>query len=287
MNGTDRRTTAKTATSIRRWQRAVLLAQFLSVLACSAGAAEPSKTQPPAHPSIPASTISSNLALENREIRAQLMPRQYTTLAAEIGAKVKRLPVREGGKFRSGESLVTLDCSLQQAQLSKARAALYATEQTWNANKRLNEMNSVGKVELQISEAEVTKAQAEVAFNEAIIAKCVIAAPFPGRIAEQKVREQQYVQPGQALLEVLDDSMLELEFIVPSGWLAWLRPGYNFQVKIDETGRSYPAKIQRIGARVDPVSQSVKLSATINGKFAELIAGMSGQVTLRPPENHK
>lgn len=47
------------------------------------------------------------------------------------------------------------------------------------------------------------------------------------------------------------------------------------------------AKVQRIGARADPVSQSVKLSAAIDGKFSELIAGMSGRVTLTPPADSK
>ena len=134
-----------------------LLMQLLAVMTCSVYAAEP--TQSAKQPSSAATT--TNLALENREIRAQLMPRRYTTLAAEIGAKVKRLPVQEGGSFRAGANLVVLDCSIQEAQHNKAKAALYAAEQTWNANKRLNEMNSVGKVELQISEAEVAKAAAE------------------------------------------------------------------------------------------------------------------------------
>ena len=113
----------------------------------------------------------------------------------------------------------------------------------------------------------------------AMISKCKVAAPFSGRIAEQKVREQQYVQPGQALLDILDDSALELEFIVPSRWLQWVRPGYSLRIRIDETGRSYPARVQRLGARVDPVSQSVKVVAVIEGKFPELLAGMSGRAS--------
>jgi RND family efflux transporter MFP subunit len=228
--------------------------------------------------------VAGGTALDKREIRAQLAPRRYTTLAAEIGAKISRLPLPEGGAFRVGTSLVQFDCTIQQAQLNKARAAQVAAEMTWNANKRLQELNSVGKVELETSEAEVLKAKAEVAANVAVVGKCSISAPFAGRIAEQKVREQQYVQPGQALLEILDDSALELEFIVPSKWLAWAKPGSSFKVHIDETGKSYPAKVLRVGARVDPVSQSVKLTAMINGKFAELVAGMSGKVEMAPPD---
>lgn len=249
---------------------ACLLVVALTALAAHASAA----TAPPA--------AAANL-LDTREIRAQLMPRRYTTLAAEIGAKVNRLPVPEGGHFRAGELLVSFDCALQQAQLARARAAQAATEQTWNANRRLAELNSVGKVELEVSQAEFEKARADVAASQALLAKCAITAPFAGRIAEQKVREQQFTQPGQPLLEILDDSALELEFIVPSKWLVWLKPQQRFQVLIDETGRQYPAKVQRIGARVDPVSQSIKLSAVIDGRYAELIAGMSGKVLMTPP----
>lgn len=266
----------------------LLLPLLLAALAHDAWAAPaplpplPAPVATPASPSTPA-TPTTPAALDKREIRAQLMPRRYTTLAAEIGAKVSRLPIAEGARFRAGENLISFDCSLQQAQLNKARAALAATEKTWEANRRLNELNSVGTVELEVSEAEVAKAKAEVASNAAIIAKCAVAAPFAGRVAEQRVREQQYVQPGQALLEILDDSALELEFIVPSKWLVWLKPKQSFLVAIDETGKSYPAKVQRTGARVDPVSQSVKISAVIDGKFNELIAGMSGKVVMTPP----
>ena len=116
-----------------------------------------------------------------------------------------------------------------------------------------------------------------------MLAKCHVPAPFDGRVVEQKVRAQQFVQPGQALLDILDDSILELDFVVPSKWLAWLKPGHRFDVAIDETGRTYPASLSRIGARIDPVSQTVKVTGTIGGQFPELAAGMSGQVLVAPP----
>lgn len=222
-------------------------------------------------------------AIERQDIRAQLAPRRYTTIAAEIGAKISRIAVAEGGRFKSGQILVALDCALQQAHLQKAKAALNAAERTFSANQRLGELNSIGRVELEVSEAEAGKARAEVALMNVSLAKCQIAAPFAGRVAEQRVREQQYVQPGQPMLDILDDSVLELEFLIPSRWLIWLRTGHAFQVGIDETGKSYPAKILRIGARIDPVSQSIKVAAAINGSFPELIAGMSGKIALSPP----
>jgi membrane fusion protein (multidrug efflux system) len=228
-------------------------------------------------------TPSPRPTIERQEIRAQLMPRRYTTIAAEIGAKISAINVQEGSAFQRGQTLVSFDCSLQQAQLQKAQAELDGAEQTLKSNLRLEELNSVGQLELDLSRSAVAKAKAELGANNAVLSKCQVAAPFSGRVAEQKARDQQYVQPGQPLLDIIDDSILELEFLVPSVWLRWLKVGSAFQVQIDETRKTYPAKFIRIGARVDPVSQSVKVVAAISGRFPELMAGMSGKVQVAPP----
>jgi multidrug efflux pump subunit AcrA (membrane-fusion protein) len=109
-----------------------------------------------------------------------------------------------------------------------------------------------------------------------------VVAPFNGRVAEQKARDQQFVQLGQPLLDIIDDSVLELEFLVPSAWLRWMRVGGALRVQIDETRKTYPARFIRVGARVDPVSQSIKVVAAIDGQHADLMAGMSGRVIAAP-----
>jgi RND family efflux transporter MFP subunit len=222
--------------------------------------------------------------LESLDIRAQLSPKNYTTVAAEIGARIQRIAFKEGERFKAGQVLVSLDCSVQAAQRDRARAALSAAETADGGNQKLAERNAIGRVELDTSRAEVEKMRAELAFNNATLAKCGMVAPFGGRVAEQKAREGQFIQPGQAVLDILDYSSLELEFITPSKWLAWLKPGHKFQVRIDETQKAYPARILRIGARIDPVSQSIKVIAVIDGQFADLVAGMSGKVELLPPK---
>ena len=259
-----------------------MLRWFTASLFALAGAAFAQSNAAPQAPAVAKPAASP--AMVRHDIRAQLMPRRYTTIAAEIGAKVSNLPVTEGGAFKAGQVLVQFDCSLQRAQLDKAEAELQGAEQTLKSNLRLEQLNSVGQLELDLSKSASNKAKAEVGANKAVLAKCQVNAPFAGRIAEQKVREQQYVQPGQALLDILDDSVLELEFLVPSTWLRWLKVGGSFEVQIDETRKTYPARFTRIGARVDPVSQSVKVAAAIHGKFPELMAGMSGKVLVTPIE---
>lgn len=224
-------------------------------------------------------------AFEAAEMRAQLSPQRFTTLSAEIPAKINRIVGHDGEAFKKGAVLLEFDCALQAAQLDKANAQLVATRTTLDGLKRLAELNAVGSVEVKTGEAEVLKARADVAYLQAMMAKCRVAAPFDGRVAEVKAREQQFVQAGQPLIEIIDDSTLELDFLVPSRWLSWLKPGAAFAVHIDDTGRDYPVRLQRIGARIDPVSQTVRAVAVVDGRFPELIAGMSGQILLAPPTN--
>src|SRR5258706_12328427 len=217
-----------------------------------------------------------------QEIRAQLTPRDYTTLASESAARIDRIATRAGEHFKKGDVLIVFDCVAQRAQADKTRAVLFAAEKTYAVNRRLAALKSVGQLEVDVSLAEIEKAKADEAISGAAVSKCSIAAPFSGVAIEQKAREFQYATPGQPLLEVLDDRNLEVEFIAPSRWLAWLKPGYRFSIRIDETGKSYPAHITALGARVDPVSQSIKITGVFNEASPDLISGMSGRIEIAP-----
>ncbi len=217
------------------------------------------------------------------EIRAQLSPLHYTTLSSEMAGRIDRIATRIGDHFRRGDVLIKFDCAVPHAQMARAQAVLAQAEKTFAINQRLVTLKSMGQLELDVSAAEVQKAKADLAAAEAVASKCSIAAPFAGVTAEQKAREFQYTTPGQPLLDVLDDHTLEVELIAPSHWLSWLKPGYVFQIKIDDTEKTYSARVTGLGGRVDPVSQSIKVIGEITGDAPELMAGMSGRATIMPP----
>ena len=52
--------------------------------------------------------------------------------------------------------------------------------------------------------------------------------------------------------------------------------GTQFDVTINETGRSYPATVSLINARVDAVAQTIELEARMVNAEPDLLAGMSG-----------
>jgi membrane fusion protein (multidrug efflux system) len=217
------------------------------------------------------------------ELRAQLNPLHAATLSSEMAGRIDKIATRVGDRFRQGDVLVLFDCALPRAQMAKAQAVVTQAERTFEINRRLVAQKSMGQLEFDVAAAEVLKAKADLVGAEAVVSKCLVVAPFNGVTVDQKARAFQYATPGQPLLDILDDHAFEVELIAPSQWLRWLKPGYAFQLKIDETGKIYPARVTRFGGRVDPVSQSVKVIGETTGDAPDLMAGMSGRATITPP----
>ena len=228
---------------------------------------------------VQAQTLGTS-GVDRQEIRAQLRPIRHTTLSAEIGAVAQRILVKEGQRFEIGTPLIQLDCALHDAQRAKSTAELAGAQRSLQANQRLAELNAAGLMELDLAKNAVEKSQADLRISETQLSKCEIKAPFAGIVAEQRIREQQYVQPGTPLVDVLDDSAYELEFLAPSTWLSRLRVGMVVRVTVDEVRRNAVARIVRISPRIDPVSQSIKVVANLEGPVADLKAGMSGRLQM-------
>lgn len=250
----------------------LLKAMTLAVTNLTLFAAQPLSAQTP-----------SPQALSPAAIRVQLVPRHSTVLSSELTGKITELGIREGEAFSKGQRLVALDCRLHQARLAKADAQLLEAVKTNEVYKDLAPLGSISTLDLETSEARVQAARAETDIMKALVERCGVAAPFAGRVAELKVRRHQYVAEGQELMEILSDKDLEIEMIVPSPWLSWLAPGKRFKVHIEETQRAYVAEVTRLGARIDPVSQSVKVFGRLVDAAAELRVGMSGTAGLEIP----
>jgi membrane fusion protein, multidrug efflux system len=215
-------------------------------------------------------------AEQPQRVRVQFGSLHEAMLSSELSAKISSIPFREGDSFKQGQALVTFDCDLYRAQLAKAEASAQAAHEALKVSERLNELESVGILEVQQIAAKAKEANAEAAAMRTIVGKCVLTAPFSGRVGKVEAKQYQFVAPGQALLEVLDTQQLELQMIVPSKWLAWLKVGSPFSVHVDELGRAYSGRIVRLGARIDAVSQSISLAGRMNGRHPELLPGMSG-----------
>lgn len=213
------------------------------------------------------------------EARGVLRAVNQAVISSELNAKVTELFFHEGEAFHKGDMLVRFDCSVYQAQLAASQAAARAAQEDLAQNRQLGEMKSVGRHAIALSAAHLAQAQAENQVYQIQTNRCKIIAPFDGRVVSRKIQTFEYVNQGTPLLEIVDNTNLEIHLIVPSRWLTSIKPGQRFIFTPDETGISLQAELLRVGARIDESSQTLTLIGRIIKPDNTLLAGMSGNAS--------
>ena len=215
-------------------------------------------------------------------IRVLLSPELETTLVSQMVGRISSLNAHIGAPVSKGKVIVAFECSEAAAKVQMAQAEYDSARETFEAKQRLRKLNAAGDVEVSLAQAAADRARAAIGVNRAQASQCNVVAPFSGRIARVHVKPHQGVAVGAPLVELVSDGPLKLRLNVPSRLLRTLKPGQRFDVDIEETGKTYAAKITALNARVDAVAQTVELEARIDGRPAELLAGMTGVARFAP-----
>ena len=233
----------------------------------------------------PTDTIEQKLSPQDEfTARVLLLPKAKATLSSQINAKLIRFPYELGEYFKKNARLADFDCDVLQSELDKANAELEIVEAKHTSNKKMKEYQSISDLEIAISAAEVKKGKAEVGIVKARNRYCTIRAPYAGRIVKRHVNLSENVSKGQEVVDIISNGKPRVQMFVPSTWTAWLTNKSTFSIKIDETGKTYPAKVLRIVGQINPVSQTIEVEATINNKNNQLLPGMSGTASFPEPE---
>lgn len=211
------------------------------------------------------------------QTRALLIAKREAVLSSQITGRIIQVNVDIGHQFKKGETLISFDCEVQKATREKIQATLNAAVITVKSHQKLKELGSISQLEYAQAQAEEQKSRAELREITAQIRKCTIYAPFSGRVVDRKVDAFETVTQGSELIEIIDDSSLAVDLLVPSHWISWLKKDLAFDIEISETGKTIKAYIDEIGARIDPVSQTIKVRAKLSEQSKSLLAGMSGQ----------
>lgn len=216
--------------------------------------------------------------------RGIVRPVDQATISTDLQARVSTVGVKEGAHFKAGDVLVEFDCRRHKAELAAVVAQRREAELALDNNLVLNQHRAIGKHDVEIARARVDKASGEVDALKARVDDCRIVAPFDGRVAELGIHVFETPSPGKPFISIINDGELEIELIVPSEWLKWLRKDAVFEFAIDELKRAYPARVSNIGAAVDPVSQTIKVKAQFakDADISGVLSGMSGAAEFSP-----
>lgn len=257
----------------------------LSLMMSAAALAAPSAglAKAPAAVSKPALALPATQAasvttapVELPVVRVLIKAAREARIASQISGRITALPVKMGQSFRRGELLVGFDCTHQEAEQASANAMLTKANTILVSKKSLAAMKAVSDIDVQLAEADLAQTRAQLSRAVASVADCRIVAPYDGSVVNVVANHAEFVGPGSPLIEIVERGNLHVEALIRSAWLTWLRPGQRFTITVDELGRDVVAVVASIGARVDPVSQTIPVMGKIVQEAPGLRAGMSG-----------
>jgi len=212
-------------------------------------------------------------------VRVLVAPEGESVLAAQMAGRIVTIKVDMGDRIRKGQLIMRFDCNEQGARLNMSKAELEGAQKNYESKAKLQAMKSASLLEVGQAHAEAKKFRAQVQLYRVQVRLCNITAPFTGRVTRLRIKPFESVNVGQPLVEVVNDQRLKLQLNIPSMWLARVKLNNPFSVHIDETGKTYPARVRRINGKVDAVSQSIEIEGELEGGISDLLPGMSGTAT--------
>jgi membrane fusion protein, multidrug efflux system len=224
----------------------------------------------------PTAPTAPMAAPEAKPVRVLLMPDSETMLVAQMVGRITALNASLGSRVTKGQVVVNMDCSESTARLSMSEAELSSARETYESKLRLKGMDAVGETDVAVAAAAVDRAKGQIEMTKAQIQNCSVKAPFSGSVSKLSVKPYQGVNVGQPLFEMVGDGAPRLRLNAPSRWMRTLKVGQSFQIEIDETGKSYGARVTAINTRVDPVAQTIEIEGRVTSAQGGLLPGMSG-----------
>jgi membrane fusion protein, multidrug efflux system len=186
------------------------------------------------------------------------------TLRNELPGTVRQVRLTPGQVVNTGDVLVTLDVSVEEAELKAQEAQSVLAKTVLDRRQSLSHDLATAEEEVDRARADLDVARAQIARTKAIIARKTIRAPFRARVGISDVHPGQYLNEGTLLttLQGIDDAA-HVDFMVTQQVATGLREGES--VDVFAAGESSPiaARIVALDARIDPTTRNAMVRARI------------------------
>ncbi len=191
----------------------------------------------------------------------RIVARRQGEVASRVSGPVASVPVRVGDRVRRGQPVVRLDTVRLALEVELARTELAMAESEVAEAARNLELRNQERARLQklegsaafsrarfedkLKEVEIAASRLETArarrerarvllrFREADLADATVRAPYSGVVTRKRVSPGKYVQAGEPVVEMVDDSELEIEADIAAERLAALTSGSEVELRVE------------------------------------------------------
>lgn len=231
-----------------------------------------------------------------------LHPRTRSVVAADVDGLVVEMPYDYGAVVRKGDAVCVLRDVTRRLAVDEAKAAMDALEGELEARQadqrktafelerisRLAKLDRSSDKERVDAEANHAAAEARVRQSRAMLeesrARLAVAednlnrtrvlAPFDGAITAKMTEVGQWVNVGEAAVEMVDLFTVRARVMVPESAVAFCDVGERAMVTVDALGRDYEGEVSRVIPEADSQANTFPTDIDIANPDGALKAGM-------------
>jgi membrane fusion protein (multidrug efflux system) len=248
-------------------------------IAHSATAQGQEKTSRPV--SVIVSEVRVDQFVDQVEALGTLKANESVSVTANVTETVSALYFDDGQRVEAGAILVEMTSAEEHALLEEARARVSEAERQYDRVKSLVAQRSASESLLDERKRDLDTARALLVAIESRLADRLVKAPFAGVLGLRNISPGALVEPGDLITTLDDDTVMKLDFAVPSVFLPDLKSGLDIVAEARAYGnRRFEGEIRSIDSRVDPVTRSIQVRALFPNPDRTLKPGVLMQVAL-------
>ena len=167
-------------------------------------------------------------------VQGQIEAWRRVELRAQVSARVQRLDQDKGQRVAEGQLLLSLSPDERPAQLARSEAEVRQRASDVRAAEQLRQRSLISANELLRLQSELAKARAELDSARLQMQYTAVRAPFAGIYDQRMVELGDFVQPGQALLTLVDIDQLKVSAQIAQQQVGQLQLGQTVRVVLQD-----------------------------------------------------
>lgn len=194
---------------------------------------------------------------------------------------LEAINVQQGTHVNRGDVLAEVISKNVQASYDISHASLRQAEDGYERVKKVHESGTVPDVKLVEIETQLEKARAAAKSAEESLEECRIKAPFNGTVSEVFVEQGIQVNPGTAILKLVDLTTIEVSIPVPEGEIGRIKIGQKALIDVPALNiTGIEAHVELKGVTAASPSHTYRCTLVPEKKQTNLYPGMVCKVRL-------
>lgn len=216
------------------------------------------------------------------EALGTLRANETVTLTATVTETVTSVNFTDGQRVEAGDVLLEMTSGQEKAQLDQASAEEDEAKQQLNRVAPLVKQGAASASLLDQRRREYETAKGRLAEVKSRMEDYLITAPFSGVLGLRNISIGALVRPGDPITTLDDDSVMKLDFSVPSVFLTSLKVGLPIVATAREfNDQKFKGEIASIDSQIDPITRAIMVRALIPNEDHILRPGLLMSVDLQ------